>query len=71
MRDNYYIPQPKRYSEEEKKEALQLLIAGNSGRKVGKILGMNKSNTYRWAIEAEKKEKAGMEKPYTKANSRF
>jgi len=52
-----YTPEPKKwgYTAEEKKEALRLLLLGNSGRAVGKALGMNKSNAYRWAEEAEKK----------------
>lgn len=52
-----YTPAPKKhaYTESERKEALRLLLLGNSGRAVGKALGMNKSNAYRWAKEAEKK----------------
>lgn len=52
-----YTPNPKkwRYSEEEKTEALRLLLAGNTGRGVGKMLKMNKSNAYRWAKEAKKR----------------
>ena len=34
---------------------MRLLLLGNSGRAVGKALGMNKANVYRWAVEAEKK----------------
>ncbi|GHU82662.1 hypothetical protein FACS1894196_1340 [Clostridia bacterium] len=43
------------YSEEERRAALRLLLLGNSGRAVGKALGINKSNAYRWAVEAQKK----------------
>jgi len=52
-----YTPNPKKhaYTESERKEALRLLLLGNSGRGVGKALGMNKSNAYRWAKEAQKK----------------
>jgi len=52
-----YTPNPKKreYGQSERKEALRLLLLGNSGRAVGKALGMNKSNAYRWAKEAEKK----------------
>jgi len=52
-----YTPEPKkwRYTEEEKSNALRLLLLGNSGRAVGKALGMSKANVYRWAIEAQKK----------------
>jgi transposase-like protein len=53
-----YTPEPKKwaYTEAEKKEAMRLLLLGNTGRAVGKALGMNKSNAYRWAIEAKKAE---------------
>ena len=52
-----YTPNPKKwvYTEEERKQALRLLLLGNSGRAVGKALGMSKANAYRWAIEAQKK----------------
>jgi transposase-like protein len=59
-----YTPNPKkwRYTEEERKKALQLLLLGNSGRAVGKVLGMNKSNAYRWAVEAQKKSLSPVDK---------
>jgi transposase-like protein len=52
-----YTPDPKKwaYTEEEKKSAMRLLLLGNTGRGVGKALGMNKSNAYRWAKEAQKR----------------
>jgi len=52
-----YTPEPKKwgYTEEEKVAALRLLLLGNSGRAVGKALGMSKANAYRWAEEGEKK----------------
>ena len=52
-----YTPNPKKheYTQSERKEALRLLLLGNSGRAVGKALGMNKSNAYRWAKEAQKR----------------
>jgi transposase-like protein len=45
-----YTPEPKRhaYAEETKKQAMKLYYSGVSGRGVGKILGMNKANVYRW-----------------------
>jgi transposase-like protein len=51
-----YTPNPKKwkYTEEERKKALRLLLLGNSGRAVGKALGMSKANAYRWAVEAKK-----------------
>jgi transposase-like protein len=59
-----YTPNPKKhaYSEEERKQAMRLLLLGNSGRAVGKALGMNKSNAYRWAIEAQKKGSCDVDK---------
>jgi len=52
-----YTPNPKRwvYTEEERNQALRLLLLGNSGRAVGKALGMSKANAYRWAKDAQKK----------------
>ncbi len=52
-----YTPQPKSraYGEEKRKEALRLLALGNTGRGVGKALGMSKANAYRWAKEETKK----------------
>jgi len=66
-----YTPNPKKhaYTEEERKEALRLLLLGNSGRGVGKALGMNKSNAYRWAREAEKKGLSGVDKSGNKKGS--
>ena len=57
-----YTPYKKRYTEEERKQALRLLMLGNSGRAVGKALNMSKSNAYRWAAEEEKKSREGMDK---------
>ena len=52
-----YTPDPKkwRYSDDEKNAALRLMLLGNSGRAVGKALGMSKANAYRWAVEAKKR----------------
>jgi len=36
------------YSEEVRQEALRIYYSGVSGRGVGKILGINKSNVYNW-----------------------
>ena len=41
-------PKKREYSEETKREALKMYYSGVSGRGVGKILGMNKSNVYNW-----------------------
>ena len=51
-----YTPEPKEwgYTDEEKSDALRLLLLGNSGRAVGKALGMSKANAYRWGKEAQK-----------------
>lgn len=45
-----YTPQPKQhaYDEETRNLAIKIFYSGVSGRGVGKILGMNKSNVYRW-----------------------
>jgi transposase-like protein len=39
------------YGEEVKKQAMKLYYEGNSGRAVGRILGMSKANVYRWIKE--------------------
>ena len=59
-----YTPNPKKheYTQGERKEALRLLLLGNSGRAVGKALGMNKSNAYRWAMEAQKRGLSAVDK---------
>ena len=46
----YYTPEPKRhaYPEEIRKLAIKMYYGGISGRGVGKILGMNKSNVMNW-----------------------
>jgi len=38
-------------------------LKNNSGRAVGKALGMSKSNVYRWAIEEGKKIPRHLDKP--------
>lgn len=45
-----YTLEPKRnaYDEETRKQALKIYYSGVSGRGVGKILGMSKSNVYNW-----------------------
>ena len=52
-----YTPNPKKwaYSEEERKLALKILASGSTGRGVGKVMNMAKSNVYRWTKEAAKK----------------
>jgi len=59
-----YTPEPKKwkYSQEEKTQAKKMLTLGNTGRGIGKIMGMNKSNAYRWAREEEKKGLNGVDK---------
>jgi len=53
----WHTPNKKKwaYTEEEKSQALKLIAVGNTGRGVGKIMGMSKSNAYRWATEVAKK----------------
>jgi len=45
-----YTHNPKRhaYGEETRKMAMKIYYSGVSGRGVGKILGMSKSNVYNW-----------------------
>ena len=45
-----YTPKPKErnYSEEIKKQAIKLYMEGNSGRAVGRILGISKNMCLRW-----------------------
>ena len=45
-----YTPNPKRrsYSEEVKKQAIKLYMEGNSGRAVGRILGIGKNMCLYW-----------------------
>jgi transposase-like protein len=59
-----YTPNPKEkaYSEEKRKEALRLLTLGNTGRGIGKLLNMSKSNAYRWAREEVKKTRWAVDK---------
>jgi transposase-like protein len=49
------IPNKKGYSDESKELALKMLVNGSTGRGVGKVLGMSKSNAYRWSRELAKK----------------
>ena len=46
-------PKQHAYSEETKALALKMYYAGASGRAVGKILGMDKSNVYNWIKKNE------------------
>jgi transposase-like protein len=45
-----YTPEPKRheYSEETRSLAIKMFYSGVSGRGVGKVLGIGKSNVYNW-----------------------
>ncbi len=45
-----YTPDPKRhaYDEETRRQAMKMYYSGVSGRGVGKVMGMNKANVYRW-----------------------
>jgi transposase-like protein len=66
-----YTPDPQKwgYTEKEKSEALRLLLLGNSGRAVGKALGMSKANAYRWAVEAQKRDTSDVDKSQYKDGS--
>ena len=52
-----YTPNPKErmYSKEIKKQAIKIYYAGVSGRSVGKIFNMNKSNVVNWIKKERKK----------------
>ena len=41
-------PKERKYSEKKIKEAIKLYMEGNSGRAVGRIMGINKSTVYNW-----------------------
>ena len=43
------------YSEEFKEKAIQILYEGNSGRAVGRIMGINKSTVYNWIKKLNEK----------------
>ena len=52
-----YMPNPKErnYSEEVKKQAIKLYMEGNSGRAVGRILGISKNICLYWIKKYAKK----------------
>ena len=52
-----YTPKPKerKYSEEIKKQAIKLYMEGNSGRAVGRILGISKNTCLYWIKKYAKK----------------
>ena len=52
-----YTPKPKerKYSEEIKKQAIKLYMEGNSGRAVGRILGISKNTCLYWIRKYAKK----------------
>ena len=51
----YYTVEPKKhaYPEETKQLAIKMFYSGVSGRSVGKVLGMSKSNVYNWIKKRE------------------
>ena len=46
------------YTKEFKQKAIKMLCEGNSGRAVGRIMGINKSRVYDWVKKAEEKIKS-------------
>ena len=52
-----YTPKPKerKYSEEIKRQAIKLYMEGNSGREVGRILGISKNTCLYWIRKYAKK----------------
>ncbi|GHV01985.1 hypothetical protein FACS1894211_12650 [Clostridia bacterium] len=51
-----YTPAPMKnaYTEEERQQALKLLVSGMSGRAIGLQMGMSKANAYAWAKKKER-----------------
>jgi transposase-like protein len=47
-------PKSKAYNDDVRKEALKLLLAGISGRRVGQLLGFSKANVYNWCKDVKK-----------------
>ena len=47
-------PKTRAYPEEIRQQALKLLIAGMSSRRVGQLLGFNKANAYNWCKDIKK-----------------
>ena len=45
----------KNYSEEFKQKAITIFYEGNSGRAVGRIMGINKSTVYNWIKKLDEK----------------
>ena len=45
----------KNYSEEFKRQAIQMFYEGNSTRAVGRIMGINKSTVYNWIKKLDEK----------------
>ena len=45
---HFYVLEMKRYSEDIKQQAIKAYYSGLSGRAVGKLIGMNKANVFRW-----------------------
>ena len=43
------------YSKEFKQKAIEIFYEGNSGRAVGRIMGINKSTVYNWIKELDEK----------------
>jgi transposase-like protein len=46
-------PKSRTYDEETRSLAIKMYYSGVSGRGVGKVLGMNKTNVYRWIKKTE------------------
>ena len=57
-----YTVNPKKYTDEVKQMAIKMYYSGVSGRGVGKILGMSKSNVMNWIKKTEKSSQENMDK---------
>ena len=47
-------PKSRAYSDDVRTQALKLLMAGMSGRRVGQLLGFSKANAYNWCKDIKK-----------------
>jgi transposase-like protein len=47
-------PKSRAYPKEVREQAVKLLLAGMSSRRVGQLLGFNKANAYNWCKDVKK-----------------
>ena len=49
-------PKSRAYSDDVRAQAVKLILAGVSGRRVGQLLGFSKANAYNWCKDIKKTE---------------